>query len=111
MRYGGKYPQVDRVIYTNGEEDPWKWASVLPGDKTRGREVYPIEIQCTNCAHCVDLKAPSEDPENPDDPALTAAREQIIEIIGGWIQAETTAELQMIPIHNREGFVKQLLAQ
>ena len=54
MRYGGKTPAVTNVIYTNGEEDPWKWASIL---KTTNPDITPIEIKCNDCAHCIDLHA------------------------------------------------------
>jgi len=61
MRYGGKTPAVSNVIYTNGEEDPWKWASILT---TKNPDITPIEIKCDDCAHCVDLHADSDaDPQ------------------------------------------------
>jgi len=62
MRYGGKTPSVSNVIFTNGEEDPWKWASILPG-QTTNKDILPIEIKCADCGHCIDLHA-----DLPDDP-------------------------------------------
>lgn len=99
MRYGGKNPAVTRVIYTNGEEDPWKWASVLPGHPNK--DLTPIEMKCANCAHCIDLK--SDQPT--DAPEVTAARAQVMEIIKGWIALEKLAMLQGVPKDQREKFV------
>lgn len=87
MRYGAKKPAITNVIYTNGDEDPWKWASVLEADNLKGEGVHPIEIICDDCAHCVDLhNAQESDSEN-----LTNARAKITEIIQGWLAAENKA--------------------
>lgn len=76
MRYGGKHPVVTNVIYTNGDEDPWKHASILKADQGGNEKIYPIEIVCDGCAHCVDLRAPSVD----DAQTLTDGRTQILDI-------------------------------
>ena len=99
MRYGGKNPAVTRVIYTNGEEDPWKWASVLPGHPNK--DILPIEIKCTNCAHCVDLHADSVD----DAPELKDARALIITTIKDWIAQEKVAINNGVPKAKRERYV------
>lgn len=44
------------IVFTNGVEDPWKWASLLENKN----KMIAIEIDCTNCAHCVDLYTPKE---------------------------------------------------
>ena len=79
MRYGGKEPAVTKVIYTNGEEDPWKWASILPGHSNK--DLLPIEMKCANCAHCIDLHADlKSDPQE-----VTDARALVMTTIKGWI--------------------------
>ena len=81
VRYGATHLAGSRIIFTNGHEDPWKWASVL---HTRNRMMHPIEIVCDDCAHCVDLKSPAK--ENPE--ALTKAQKQIARIMNFWIKHE-----------------------
>ena len=78
MRYGGKNPVVTKVIFTNGEEDPWKWASIL---ETKNPDIMPIEIKCDDCAHCIDLHADLE----TDPPQVTDARNLIITTITQWV--------------------------
>lgn len=43
--------RVDNIIFTNGGEDPWKWASIV-------KDLPPMkafEIDCVDCGHCIDL--------------------------------------------------------
>ena len=37
--------------------DPWKWASLQQSKKP---SIYAKVITCENCAHCVDLRAPTD---------------------------------------------------
>ena len=63
LRFGGKHPMSSKIIYTNGGDDPWRGASILPGEN-ESADIVLIDIDCDDCAHCVDLKAPTpEDPE------------------------------------------------
>lgn len=78
--WGGLNINVDHLIMTNGEEDPWKRASILKNNG-KNSKITLIEIPCENCAHCVDLHAPSAN----DAPALTAARNNILNLFKGWI--------------------------
>ena len=82
--YGGKHPDVTQVVYTNGNEDPWKRASVLAEDKDDQFSVFPIEVNCDNAAHCLDLRAPSPS----DCQELTDARTFIGDQLEDWIQNE-----------------------
>lgn len=103
LRYGGKYPSVSNVIYTNGEEDPWKWASILP-QQTTNTKIYPIEMKCDNCAHCIDLHAAqTSDPQEVKD-----ARNQIRDIIKGWIAAEKVAIANQIPVEKRDKYISEM---
>ena len=68
IRFGAKHPQTSKIIYTNGSEDPWRGASILPGEND-SPDITLIDIDCPGCAHCVDLRAPSDS----DAETLTAA--------------------------------------
>ena len=70
----GTWPKVDRkntetggwnlkafnLIMTNGDDDPWKWASV---QKSQGNIIARV-ANCIDCAHCVDLYTPSSSDSN-----------------------------------------------
>jgi hypothetical protein len=81
--YGDIRTRGSRIIFTNGLEDPWQKASILPG-QSNNQFITPIYIKCEGCAHCVDLHAASED----DPKVLTEAREQIRKIFAKWIDTE-----------------------
>jgi len=54
--YGATYLQATNIMYTNGIEDPWQWATKLESDKRdHYQEAYTRMIDCNDCAHCVDL--------------------------------------------------------
>lgn len=103
MRYGGKNLATSQTIFTNGVEDPWKHASI-----TTSREgITAIEIDCENCAHCVDLRGNTPS----DSDALKEARSTIATIMEQWIEAELAAEgLDLSPMQ-REGYLEAKLAQ
>lgn len=44
----------------NGDEDPWKWASV---QKSQGNIIARV-ANCPDCAHCVELYTPSASDSN-----------------------------------------------
>jgi len=62
---------------TNGVEDPWKHASVLK----RKDDLIVYELDCNNCAHCVELYTPKEE----DAPVLKKARKEITHYFDRWI--------------------------
>ena len=86
MRYGGKDLKATKVIYTNGIEDPWQHASII--DKADDPDNVYIMIDCDDCSHCMDLRVASDN----DDPALTAARAQILDQIDEWWAEELKPE-------------------
>lgn len=54
--FGGFDLQVDNIIFTNGDEDPWKWVSII---EEKGKfNVY--HINCANAGHCVELYTPTD---------------------------------------------------
>lgn len=56
--FGGRAIDVERLIMTNGNEDPWKRASITIQGPTQDMYIYPID--CDDCAHCVELYTPNE---------------------------------------------------
>lgn len=75
--YGGQGIAGSNIYFSNGVEDPWKWASIQTG-------LSPSEqanvINCTYCAHCVDLYTPSPS----DAPALVQERETVKALVAQW---------------------------
>ena len=72
---------------TNGVEgkyfiklDPWQWAGVR---QSSNPHVASKMIDCKDCAHCVDLRAPNA---KKDDPILTNTRSFQLSSIKKWIQ-------------------------
>ena len=47
-RYGGANPAVSKVIYMNGDEDPWKPTSIL---ETKNPFIHAFPNVCDDCAH------------------------------------------------------------
>lgn len=71
IEFGGTNLKASNILFTNGVEDGWKWCSIL--DLPITSEMKAIEIDCPNCAHCVDLY----DEKTSDDAKLSNARTQI----------------------------------
>lgn len=63
-----------KILYTNGDEDPWKWASVMEQEDD-DRPV--IMMTCDDCGHVTDFKTPTD----ADSEAVKVAREKIKTII------------------------------
>ncbi|XP_055752128.1 thymus-specific serine protease-like isoform X5 [Salvelinus fontinalis] len=78
--YGGDHPDTDRVLYVNGDIDPWHELSVLEEDLDKEDEDMTILIEGT--AHCADM--------NPDGvtdrPALKQARKAIERKVAKWLK-------------------------
>ncbi|KRX07315.1 hypothetical protein PPERSA_06930 [Pseudocohnilembus persalinus] len=74
---GGTKMRTENIIFTNGGQDPWKWASIL---QDKG-DMKAIVIDCVDCAHCVDLSSPKEG----EPQVLSQARKDIIENMRTWI--------------------------
>ena len=59
------------IFFTNGVEDPWKWAGAMSVPEGSGMEAQVVD--CEDCAHCVELYTPTDD----DADTLKAARKRI----------------------------------
>ncbi|XP_034976666.2 thymus-specific serine protease [Zootoca vivipara] len=75
--YGADRPKASRVLFVNGDIDPWHALSVL---KNQSRSERAILINGT--AHCADMSTP-----NPRDPLpLVHAKEQISLQVDEWLK-------------------------
>lgn len=48
---------VSNIVFTNGGEDPWKWASIT-------KNIPPMKAfvaECVTCGHCCDLSTPDDE--------------------------------------------------
>jgi len=59
------------IFFTNGVEDPWKWAGEMSVPKGSGMDAQIVD--CENCAHCVELYTPKDS----DAQTLKDARKRI----------------------------------
>ena len=76
--FGGLDLEAFNLIFTNGVEDPWRHASL---DQSKGQMVS-ILINCTDCAHCVDLYNPTPN----DSPQLKLSRNIEVFYFSTWLQ-------------------------
>ncbi|KRX07316.1 hypothetical protein PPERSA_06931 [Pseudocohnilembus persalinus] len=70
--------RVPNLIFTNGLEDPWQWASIM--DDVGSMNAYVA--MCYTCAHCCDLSTPTE--SQPVE--LTYVQDEVQATIGTWIE-------------------------
>jgi hypothetical protein len=75
--YGGSRIAGYNIFFSNGVEDPWKWAGIQ-------QTLSPVEqahvVNCDQCAHCVDLYTPTPQ----DAPDLVAERQQVKALVAEW---------------------------
>jgi len=71
------------TYFTNGVEDPWKWATILVPN-TEGQ--HARMSNCTDCGHCVEMYTPT--PQDPYEVQITRdlIREWTITLFGEEIQ-------------------------
>lgn len=98
-RYGADNPSISKVIYMNGDEDPWKSSSIL---KSNDPLIYTFEMKCNDCAHCVDL-------HNTTEPVVLAARAKAERIVQQWLDIELLGESLGFKAGRLENFVNDQL--
>ncbi|XP_051900016.1 thymus-specific serine protease [Pristis pectinata] len=74
--YGADRPKSSRIIFVNGDIDPWHALSVL---KNQSRSELAVVINGT--AHCANMNPP----EKQDPTSLRQARQRIDDQIGVWL--------------------------
>ncbi|XP_038641900.1 thymus-specific serine protease [Scyliorhinus canicula] len=77
--YGADHPASSRVIFVNGDIDPWHALSVL---KNQSRSEVALIINGT--AHCANMNPEEEG----DPPSLRQARQKVDDQIGTWLAKE-----------------------
>uniref|UniRef100_A0AAY5KRD0 Serine protease 16 n=1 Tax=Esox lucius TaxID=8010 RepID=A0AAY5KRD0_ESOLU len=78
--YGETHPHTDRVLYVNGDIDPWHKLSVLEEDLNKGSKDMAVFIKGT--AHCADMSSERA----ADRPALKLARKAIERQVAMWLK-------------------------
>lgn len=68
------------TIFTNGDEDPWRWATSQ--DALESLDQYAFTAECDDCGHCAELYTPK--PEDP--PELVEVRSKVWSIVNGWLK-------------------------
>ncbi|CAM6112925.1 unnamed protein product [Calypogeia fissa] len=95
LYYGGTAIYGSKIVFTNGSQDPWRWASKQtssPGEPS-------IIITCHNCGHGSDMRGcpqsplvPKGDPSQCEKPEeVIKARQVISEYISEWVGASTSS--------------------
>ena len=78
-KYGGLNPAIDKVIATQGSDDPWLYVGINEAPNAD----FPVATaQCDNCGHCIDLHASRDD----DHPSLKQQRRDIAGNLTKWIR-------------------------
>lgn len=81
--YGGSaitnHTGVTNIFFTNGVEDPWRWATVQ--QSAEPDRLPAVVIDCPECAHCVDLHTP----DATDAPELATTRAAIKQHVRRWL--------------------------
>jgi len=80
--YGGNKTAATRVLFTNGSQDPWKWASV---QSALSATEPAIVVECHNCGHGVDVGG-CPGGCLPNDKTLVAARGVASKYVAQWLQ-------------------------
>lgn len=81
--YGSDDPQGSRILFVNGLIDPWHALSVLENISQS-----ELAILIAGTAHCADM----HDESSEDPPALTKAREKILDTIGEWLSVTSVKD-------------------
>lgn len=101
-RHGATNPSITKVIYLNGDEDPWKTAGIT---KSNDPQIHTILIKCNGCAHCVDLSGRKAE----GDQILLDARLKAESILEKWLLIEKEGELKGILKNDLEKYVNSRL--
>ena len=82
LRTGGGSPEGSRVLFVNGEVDPWKAASILPVDTPPSHLLPTMEVGGASHHQW------THPPQPTDSPELLRARESITRQVGVWLSEE-----------------------
>ncbi|XP_078287160.1 LOW QUALITY PROTEIN: thymus-specific serine protease [Rhinoraja longicauda] len=82
--YGADRPKSSRIIFVNGDIDPWHALSVL-----RNQSHSELALVINGTAHCANMNPP----ETGDFPSLRHARQIIEDQIGDWLSRSRLSPL------------------
>jgi len=77
VEYGGKHPNVDKVVFVHGSIDPWHAMGVLEDLSADAPAIY-----INGTSHCADMYPDKQG----DPPGLTQARVRIGKLVDQWIK-------------------------
>ncbi|XP_043536878.1 thymus-specific serine protease [Chiloscyllium plagiosum] len=77
--YGADHPASSRIIFVNGDIDPWHVLSVL-----KNQSCSEVALVINGTAHCANMNPVEQD----DPPSLRQARQKIDYQIGAWLAEE-----------------------
>uniref|UniRef100_H3BFZ0 Serine protease 16 n=1 Tax=Latimeria chalumnae TaxID=7897 RepID=H3BFZ0_LATCH len=84
--YGADQPRSSRILFVNGNIDPWHALSVL-----KNQTESEVAIYINGTAHCANMR-----PSSPSDPkSLIEARREIDYQIGEWLKAARKEHLRL----------------
>lgn len=79
--YGADHPRASRLLFVNGNIDPWHALSVL-----RNQSRSELAILINGTSHCANMN-----PSRPSDPLpLVRARQRIDDHVGQWLRSART---------------------
>lgn len=83
--FGGLNITGDHIYFFNAQEDPWQYAGlrhIKNPEEHKKQKAWLIE--CTDCAHCIDLHTPSAS----DPKSLKEGRAHAISTITEWLHKD-----------------------
>jgi len=80
--FGGNKIAATRVLFSNGSQDPWKWAGVT---KSLSKEEPAVVVECHNCGHGVITRG-CPGGCLPSNNTLLKARAVATELVKKWLQ-------------------------
>ena len=99
IRHGGGNPAISKVIYMNGDEDPWKQTCI---SETKNPFIHVFQNICDNCAHCVDLNTVV-------GPEIKKNRSKAEQIVKRWLKLEKKIEKMEVAPSDREAMTLKTL--
>jgi hypothetical protein len=82
-QFKGEDTEVERLIVTNGIDDPWQWASLRESKDPTLKQLVRM-TDCKDCSNEVELYTPKDD----DDVEVQNTRKMILDTIQKWLLEE-----------------------
>lgn len=80
------------IVFTNGSEDPWQWASMRVSFNGNDElKIVALMATCDNCSHKIDLKSQN----SALQPEILEVQDQIADLISEWLATPDPLSLFM----------------